>query len=170
MRINTWLMPLIMTAAFSAQAWETRTLAGPGQHTQPGIDNSFGFSMGFNGKTRSRSNFPNRPIILRGVSFKYDSAELTPASNDVLDEVATQLLEASGLSVEIGGHASSEGDMAYNMDLSVRRASAVRSYLIQQGVAAESMRAAGYGELQPVVSNAIEQGREINRRVELRRL
>ncbi len=58
MRINTWLMPLIMTAAFSAQAWETRTLAGPaGQHTQPGIDNSFGFSMGFNGKTRSRRKY-----------------------------------------------------------------------------------------------------------------
>jgi len=50
-------MPLIMTAAFSAQAWETRTLAGPGQYTLPGIDNSFGFSMGFNGKTRSRRKY-----------------------------------------------------------------------------------------------------------------
>jgi hypothetical protein len=169
MRIHTWLMPLIMTAAFSAQAWETHTLAGPGEYTQPGINNSFGFSMGFNGKTRSRSNFPDRPIILHGVKCKYDSAELTPASNDVLDEVVTQLLEASGLSVETGGHASSEGDMACNMDLSVRRASAVRNYLIQQGVYAESMRATGYGELQAVVSNKIEQGREINRRVELRR-
>jgi OOP family OmpA-OmpF porin len=74
------------------------------------------------------------------------------------------------LSIEVVGHASSEGHVAYNMDLSVRRACAVRDYLLEAGVKTEHMRAAGYGELQPVVSNEKEQGRAMNRRVELRRL
>jgi len=168
MRLHTWLAPFILGVAFSAQAWETHTT--PGQHTRVGMNDSFGFSMNFNGNSRIHQDSRQRPLVLHGVKFKFDSAELTPESNEVLDEVAADLLEVPGLPVEIGGHASSEGHIAYNMDLSVRRASTVRSYLIQQGVAAESLRATGYGELQPVVSNEVEQGRETNRRVELRRL
>ena len=170
MRIPTWLTPLIMTAAFSAQAWEDHSGTAPGQYARTGANNSFGFSMGFSGHSRSRQHLPVRPLVLHGVNFRFDSAELTPESNAVLDIVAARLREAPGLAVEISGHASSEGHIAYNMDLSVRRASAVRNYLIQQGVAAEILSATGYGELQPAVSNNIEPGRKINRRVELRRL
>lgn len=172
MRILTWLTTLIMMAPFSAQAWETHNGVAPWQNARPGTTDSFGFSMGFNGNSR---NYPSAPspaqtLVLHGVNFEFDSAVLTPESRQVLDVVATNLRKAPGLVVEISGHASSEGHIAYNMDLSVRRASAVRNYLIQKGVTAGNLRATGYGELQPLASNAVEPGRELNRRVELRRL
>ena len=170
MQISTWLTPLILMAAFSAQAWETRSGAAPGQYARLGTNDSFGFSMGLNANNRSRQYLPERPLVLHGVNFRFDSAVLTPESHRVLDIVAASLRAAPGLVVEIGGHASSEGHIAYNMDLSLRRASAVRNYLIQQGVAADHLYATGYGELQPLASNEVKPGREINRRVELRRL
>lgn len=170
MQTLKWVTPLMLAAAFSVQAGENSNRINPQQQTQLGMNNGFGFSMGFNGNSSSRNNLSDNRIILRGVNFEYDSAVLTPESNKVLDEVATQLRTAPGLIVEVGGHASAEGEVAYNMDLSVRRASAVREYLVQQGVEAKNMRAMGYGELQPVTSNAVEQGRSMNRRVELRRL
>jgi outer membrane protein OmpA-like peptidoglycan-associated protein len=170
MQISTWLAPLILLATFSTQAWETRSGAAPAQHARFNNNDSFGFSMGFNGNSRNRQHLPERPFVLHGVNFRFDSAELTPESHKLLDSVAARLRETPALAVEIGGHASSEGHIAYNMDLSLRRASAVRNYLVQQGVAAVNLRATGYGELQPLASNEIGPGREINRRVELRRL
>ncbi len=127
----------------------------------------FGFGMGFSG--RSNVTFGN-PVVLHGVNFRYDSAELTPESGIVLDRVAGRLRETPELAVEVGGHASSEGNDNYNLDLSRRRAESVRTYLIEHGVKADSMSAAGYGEQQPIVENATEQGRSVNRRVELVRL
>ena len=170
MHILKSLAPLIIAVSSSAQAWEQNNFHGAQQYAYTGMNNSFGFSMGFNGRVNGRNSYANRPFILRGVNFEYDSAELTPESSTVLDEVASHLRRSPGLSVAVVGHASSEGEMAYNMDLSVRRASAVRDYLIAQAVKSEYLRTIGYGELQPVVSNAIEQGRATNRRVELNRL
>ena len=170
MQTLKWLTPLMLAASFSVQAWENSNSYNPQQQSQMTMNSGFGFSMGFNGNSSSRNNPSDNRIILHGVNFEYDSAALTPESNKVLDEVATQLRTAPELIVEVGGHASAEGEVAYNMDLSVRRASAVRDYLAQQGVEAKNMRAMGYGELQPVTSNKVEQGRSMNRRVELRRL
>ena len=170
MRTFTWLTTLIMMAPLSIQAWETHTGVAPWQDARPGTTDSFGFSMGFNGNSRSYPSAPAQKLVLHGVNFEFDSAELTAESGKVLDVVAAHLRKAPGLAVEISGHASSEGHIAYNMDLSVRRASAVRNYLIQKGVAAGSLRATGYGELQPLASNEVKPGRELNRRVELRRL
>ena len=176
MQALKWLTPLMLAASFSVQAWENSNSYNPQQQTQMSMNNGFGFSMGFNGnsssrnRNRNRNNLSDNRLILHGVNFEYDSAALTPESNKVLDEVATQLRTAPGLIVEVGGHASAEGEVAYNMDLSVRRASAVCDYLVQQGVEVKNMRAMGYGELQPVTSNEVEQGRSMNRRVELRLL
>jgi outer membrane protein OmpA-like peptidoglycan-associated protein len=170
MQTHRWLAPFILAATFSAQAWETNNMYGGQPYARTGMNNGFGFSMGFSGRSNGRNSYANRPITLRGVNFNYDSAELTPESSSALDKVASNLCQFPGLSIEIVGHASSEGNVAYNMDLSVRRASTVRDYLLKQGVKTENLRATGYGELQPVVSNEVEQGRAINRRVELRHL
>lgn len=170
MQTVKWFSPLMLAAAFSAQAWEQDNFFNGQQVATSGMNSSFGVSMGFSGQANSRHNIGDQPIILHGVNFKFDSAELTPESGVILDEVAEHLRQSPELSVEVGGHASSEGGVAYNMDLSVRRASAVRAYLVAQGVQAGNVRATGYGELQPVASNAVEQGRVMNRRVELRRL
>ena len=170
MQIPRLLAPFILAATFSAQAWETNNIYGGQPYARTGMNNGFGFSMGFSGRSDGRNHYAHRPIILHGVNFNYDSAELTPESSTVLDKVASDIRKHPGLNIEVVGHASSEGNVAYNMDLSVRRASTVRNYLLKQGVKTESMRASGYGELQPVVSNELEQGRAMNRRVELRRL
>ena len=170
MQIPRLLAPFILAASFSAQAWETNNIYGGQPHARTGMNNGFGFSMGFSGRSNGRNSYANRPITLRGVNFNYDSAELTPESSTVLDQIASDLRKYPGLRIEVVGHASSEGNVAYNMDLSVRRASSVRNYLLEQGVNTENMHATGFGELQPVVSNELEQGRAMNRRVELRRL
>ena len=138
---------------------------------------SFGFNASFNGGARANAN--NRMAsshgtqktkqawIIRGVNFKYDSAELTPDSLQSLNNVATTLLSNSGPILEVGGHASAEGDDAYNLDLSARRAKSVRNYLVARGINAQRLTSRGYGEAQPLVKNTTESGRSVNRRVEL---
>lgn len=114
---------------------------------------------------------PPRPTgggwILRGVNFKFDSAELTPESKQILDSVAKTLRANPQQALEVGGHASAEGTGSYNNELSTRRARAVRNYLVEQGVDADLLSYRGHGESRPLASNATEPGRILNRRVEL---
>ena len=107
-------------------------------------------------------------VVLRGVTFDFDSSRITPNARVILDQVADTLLSAEGLTVEIGGHTDSQGSSAYNQKLSQRRAEAVVDFLKERGVAAEQLMARGYGEEEPIASNDTEEGRELNRRVELR--
>jgi outer membrane protein OmpA-like peptidoglycan-associated protein len=69
--------------------------------------------------------------------------------------------------VLIEGHTDSVGSDAYNLDLSQRRADAVRDFLLQNGVNAAQISTRGYGKASPVASNATAEGRQQNRRVEL---
>jgi OOP family OmpA-OmpF porin len=68
----------------------------------------------------------------------------------------------------IQGHTDSQGDNAMNLDLSKRRAAAVRQYLISKGIAGERMRTQGFGETRPVADNGTAAGRAKNRRVEFK--
>jgi outer membrane protein OmpA-like peptidoglycan-associated protein len=111
-----------------------------------------------------------QPILLRGVNFHYDTADLTQDARSILDGVARTLLSYPGIRLEVAGHTDSSGDDAYNLDLSQRRAEAVRDYLISEGVNADMLGAHGYGEERSVESNATAAGRAENRRVELMRL
>lgn len=107
-------------------------------------------------------------VVLRGVTFEFDSTRITPNARVILDEVADTLLAAPGLVIEIGGHTDSRGSDSYNQTLSRERADSVIAYLRDRGVAADQLEAEGYGETQPIASNDTEDGRELNRRVELR--
>lgn len=107
-------------------------------------------------------------VILRGVTFDFDKARLTHNAKVILDLVADTLLAAPEIRVEIAGHTDSIGSEAYNQKLSERRAKAVYDYLVQRGIDAGRMTVKGYGESQPIASNETEEGRELNRRVELR--
>lgn len=111
-----------------------------------------------------------QPILLRGVNFHYDTADLTQDAMSILDGVAQTLLSYPEIRLEVAGHTDSSGDDAYNLDLSQRRAEAVRSYLISKGVNTDMLGAHGYGEERPVEGNATAAGRAENRRVELLRL
>jgi len=166
MKISKQIAALALAlAAMAAQAWDgsNRQYGAAGSNMQGG----FGFNMSFNGGQHFNANNAPRPVILRGVNFRFDSAELTPESKKNLDSVAEVLGKYTGNKLEVGGHASSEGTDMYNLDLSTRRALAVRRYLVQKGVTPASLTSTGYGELRPLTHNMTEQGRSFNRRVEL---
>jgi OmpA-OmpF porin, OOP family len=107
-------------------------------------------------------------IVLRGVNFAFDSAQVDDASSVVLDAAADQLNECRNVSVMVEGNTDSVGTDAYNQGLSERRAESVRSHLIGRGVSASRLTAVGYGETRPIASNDTEEGRALNRRVELK--
>ncbi len=104
-------------------------------------------------------------ITLEGVAFEYDSSNLAGQSRSILDGVAQDLKKYPQLRIELQGHTDSNGPDQYNLKLSQQRADAVRAYLMQQGVPAGQVVARGYGEAQPIESNATSEGRARNRRV-----
>ena len=108
-----------------------------------------------------------KKLTLDGVNFDNDKAILRPEALGILNNAAATLKEWGNAKVEVAGHTDAMSDDGYNLKLSQRRASAVRDYLISQGVAAERLTAKGYGEASPVADNNTEEGRFKNRRVEL---
>ena len=88
----------------------------------------------------------------------------------ILDGVSATLSANPQIRVMVAGHTDSDGDDAYNKDLSQRRAQSVVDYLASQGVDRNNMIAKGFGEEQPIAGNDDAQGKAQNRRVELNRL
>lgn len=107
-------------------------------------------------------------VVLRGVTFELDSAQLTVNAETILDGVATTLGDSPGFDVEVQGHTDSTGSSSYNMNLSQNRAESVKTYLVDKGISSSRLSARGYGEDQPVASNDTREGRAENRRVELK--
>lgn len=102
------------------------------------------------------------------VTFSTDSAELKPEFYKVLNGVSLVLKEYDKTIIEITGHTDSTGSDSYNQALSARRASAVGSFLTAQGVLYDRVISEGFGERYPAADNATPEGRQQNRRVELR--
>ncbi|MGC3874119.1 OmpA family protein [Halomonas sp. GXIMD04776] len=102
-----------------------------------------------------------------GVTFDFDSSELTGAARQALNDASAVMREYPETRITVAGHTDSSGAEDYNQRLSQRRADAVGNYLMQGGVARQRLNIVGYGENQPIASNANEQGRAQNRRVEI---
>ncbi|MBB3330555.1 OOP family OmpA-OmpF porin [Halomonas campaniensis] len=108
------------------------------------------------------------PVTLQSdVTFAFDSSELRPGAAAELNQVANTLRNNPEVRVIIAGHTDSVGSNEYNQGLSQRRADSVRDYLVSQGVANGRMRTVGYGEERPVATNETDEGRAMNRRVEI---
>lgn len=109
-------------------------------------------------------------IVLEGVTFATNSANLTPESETVLRKALNTLLAYPEMVVEIQGYTDNTGSRAYNIQLSKRRAEAVRNWLIAQGINGERIVASGYGPDNPIAPNNTAEGRAKNRRIEFVRL
>lgn len=101
----------------------------------------------------------------RTVGFALGSATLTPDGEELLEQIAALLLRAPGVDVSIEGHTDTSGDAQANQLLSAARAARVRTYLVEKGVAASRLMAAGYGDTRPIATNNTPEGRRQNRRV-----
>ena len=102
------------------------------------------------------------------ITFATDSAQIQPQFYPVLNNVAATLNQYPQSYLDIIGHTDSTGTAEYNQALSERRAAAVANYFRSQGVLPQRLAAYGVGETQPIASNDTPQGRQENRRVELR--
>jgi outer membrane protein OmpA-like peptidoglycan-associated protein len=106
-------------------------------------------------------------IVLRGVEFAFDKAELTGSGSVILDFAVEQLKNCPSVPMDIDGHTDSIGSEEYNQSLGQRRANTVKNYFVSHGVRADRINARSYGESRPVASNDTDEGRQTNRRVEL---
>lgn len=109
-----------------------------------------------------------RIIELKGVTFEFDKTRLRPDAETILDWAVDILKKYPDMQVEIAGHTDSIGTDEYNQRLSEGRAQSVKTYFVEHGVPDSQMSVKGYGESEPRDTNDTEEGRERNRRVELR--
>jgi OOP family OmpA-OmpF porin len=120
---------------------------------------------------------PNTPVgapvtsagcwVLDNVLFDFDKAEIKPAAYGILNDAAAILNKNPKMNIELHGHCDNVGTEQYNMDLSLRRANAVKTYMNSKGVVLSRMETKGFGYNRPIESNDTEMGRSQNRRVEL---
>jgi outer membrane protein OmpA-like peptidoglycan-associated protein len=106
-------------------------------------------------------------VSMSDVLFDTGKYALKPGAREKLAKVAGILLAYPGLNIEVGGYTDNVGGDAMNQTLSQNRAGSVRDYLVNQGVATNSVSAKGFGNTLPVATNDNSAGRQQNRRVEL---
>ena len=106
-------------------------------------------------------------FVTRGILFDVNSDKIRPESSGALKEIGTILKDNATVKVKIIGHTDADGDDKANMDLSKRRAEAVKDYLAKEyGISAENMETDGKGESAPLDKNTTAEGKANNRRVE----
>jgi outer membrane protein OmpA-like peptidoglycan-associated protein len=108
-----------------------------------------------------------KKIVLRGVNFDFDKSNIRPDAVPILEQACSILKQESTINVSCNGYTDSIGTDAYNQKLSERRARAVRDWLVKCGISSSRLSAKGFGETNPVASNATPEGRAQNRRTEL---
>ncbi len=123
--------------------------------------------MQFNAILQTRDTARGLIVNMSDVLFDTAKYSLRPLAREKLAKVAGIVSGHPGLSLDVEGHTDSVGGDDYNQRLSEQRGSAVRDFLIQQGMAGNSVTSRGFGKTQPVASNDTAAGRQQNRRVEL---
>jgi outer membrane protein OmpA-like peptidoglycan-associated protein len=110
----------------------------------------------------------NKTFVLENVNFGFDSYRLDYASREELEILALWLKQNPGVTVILSGHTDDIGGDKYNLTLSRNRAKAVAEYLAGQGISNQRIEYYGYGKSRPLIDQASEAARKINRRVEVK--
>lgn len=118
-------------------------------------------------ETRKIKITENKIELEEKIFFKLNKATILPVSYPLLDEVVDVLEKNPTIHIRIEGHTDSKGKARYNKKLSDKRATSVRTYLMNKGIDPERLESVGYGEEQPIEDNSTEAGRAANRRVEI---
>lgn len=119
-------------------------------------------------KARAMENTAERIVRLRYVEFESGSSRLTPLSKYELDNVVDVLRSNGSMTLELAGHTDNTGNAADNLTLSGDRANAVHRYLTGKGIDASRLTAVGYGQDRPIDTNDTAEGRQNNRRTEIK--
>jgi OmpA-OmpF porin, OOP family len=104
--------------------------------------------------------------VIGGITFEYSRARIKKPSKKVLNKAAAVLREYPDLRIRIEGHTDPKGKYEKNVSLSLRRAEAVKWYLVDQGIAADRIETIGHGPDKPIANNKTAKGRAKNRRIE----
>ncbi len=105
--------------------------------------------------------------VVKGVKFDYKKWDVKPQFNTNLDNIINILKRNPGLKIRIEGHTDNIGSQKYNLKLSEKRAQAIKSYLVKNGVDQSRITTTGYGFSRPIADNDTKEGRALNRRAEL---
>jgi outer membrane protein OmpA-like peptidoglycan-associated protein len=184
--LPNWSQPILMSLGFQAppddvtsvdlilpdflpiEAVEIKGFGGAG----PGGIAAGGKTLGLEGALKElKADVTPQEIridLSADVLFDFDKADLKPAAEQQLQHLLTVVNSKPNATVSIEGHTDVRGDAAYNQNLSLRRAQAVRSWLTSHGVAAGRLSATGAGETRPLRSGDSEADHQANRRVEIR--
>ena len=103
----------------------------------------------------------------KSVRFDFDKSDIKPEYRDILNRIAGILMTLKGYTINVYGYTDDVGTQTYNLQLSQRRAEAVRNFLVQAGISPTIMSAKGFGKSDPRVPGDNEQARAANRRVEI---
>jgi outer membrane protein OmpA-like peptidoglycan-associated protein len=106
-------------------------------------------------------------VNISDVLFDFNQYTLKPGAREKMAKVSGILLAYPGLKIRLEGHTDAIGSDDYNQTLSEKRAEAVRTYLVDQGVPGDAVSAMGFGKANPVATNETADGRQRNRRVEM---
>jgi outer membrane protein OmpA-like peptidoglycan-associated protein len=103
----------------------------------------------------------------KSIRFDFDKATIKPEYRDILNRIAGIMMTLKGYAIAVYGYTDDVGTQSYNLQLSQRRAQAVRDFLVQTGISATIMSTKGFGKADPRVPGDSEQARAANRRVEI---
>lgn len=104
----------------------------------------------------------------KNIQFEFNSGILKTDSYPILDKVAAEIKKDPSVKFVLNGNASAEGTSDHNMALSIERANSVKLYLVNSGISGDILAVKGYGESKPIADNSTEEGRVLNRRVEIK--
>ncbi len=111
---------------------------------------------------------PPKSFTLDNVEFDFGKSTLRPQSYPTLDELVEYLQRKDDEKIEVGGHTDNIGTAARNLRLSQERAQSIVNYLVSKGIDAARVTAKGYGATDPIADNDTEEGRQKNRRTEVK--